>query len=162
MIFGRPLPWYRFANILRVVLGLLFMVSGGVKLADLNSFHADILAYELVIDPSASWIAVFIPVMELVAGGLLIFKICYGGVLIVMMGMVWLFLFVITYALYRGLDITCGCFGPFTENMISGWSLMFNCVLVLFFLYLLRDFVRQHEKQPKMRYHLPKTLFMDK
>jgi len=161
MMFGRPLPWYRFANILRVILGMLFLVSGVVKLADLAGFHDDILAYGLVGDPLAGWVAVFIPVMEVVAGALLVLKIVYGGALVVLMGMAGLFFFVISYALYHDLAIACGCFGPFFEKMVSGWSLMFNVFLLGCFIYLLRDFMRECDRSPKMRYHLPKRLFKD-
>ena len=97
-------------HVLRTALAALFVLAGAVKLLDLDAFARVIYDFGLVPDPTVFTLAVTLSVAELVAGlGLLI---DLRGTLAAITAMLIGFLGVLTYGLWLGLDIECGCFGP--------------------------------------------------
>ena len=98
----------------RLVLGVIFFLSGLSKLGVAGAFAATINSYELSL-PSGlvQTIAVGLPVIEiglgvwLLAGLFLRFSAVLSGIIM------FVFLAAVTQAWARGLDINCGCFaGP--------------------------------------------------
>jgi len=55
-------------------------------------------------------IALFLPALEIIAAVGLIFNI--RGSLAVVTGLLTLFILILGYGIWLGLDIDCGCFGP--------------------------------------------------
>lgn len=107
--------------LLRLGLGGLFIYAGAMKVLDTQQFALDVQHYEIttLLDawrPGMSWtlsilIATYLPWLEIFAGGALLARRLYAGALAVIAALSVVFLVAIGSAWWRGLDITCGCFG---------------------------------------------------
>lgn len=109
---GKPimplLSWmYR---LLRWFLGGLFIYSGATKLLAPQLFAVLIEAYGIVPEGLLMPVAVILPALEVVAGVGLLFDI--HGSLVVITGLLLLFVAILGYGIWMGLDVDCGCFGP--------------------------------------------------
>lgn len=141
-MFEKPRRWWHGARLGRCVLGFVFLYSGAVKLADLPSFHSDVLGYQMVYGPLAGWITVLVPVIELIVALCLLLHRLVAAACAAILGMLTVFTFGIGYAMQRGLDIRCGCFGPAADKMTGPLSIAINVGLFLFTLWLLTDHLR--------------------
>ncbi|MFV1995140.1 MAG: MauE/DoxX family redox-associated membrane protein [Verrucomicrobiales bacterium] len=65
----------------------------------------------------AAWVAMFLPWVEIAAGGGLVLRRFYPGSLVTILGLLLFFLAAISISWARGLDISCGCFGEQTEGV---------------------------------------------
>ncbi|MCB2170858.1 MAG: DoxX family protein [Deltaproteobacteria bacterium] len=91
-------------------LSLVFLYAGLVKLADPASFVVIIEAYGLVPEGLLMPIAVVLPTLEVLAAiGLMV---DLRGSLTLMAVLMAIFIAVLGYGLWMGLDVDCGCFGP--------------------------------------------------
>jgi hypothetical protein len=97
-------------RLVRWTLSGLFIWAGGAKLANPEAFGLIIGDFGLVPEWSIVPLALILPVLEILAGLGLIFDLPYslGG----MTALLLLFIAVLGYGLWLGLDIDCGCFGP--------------------------------------------------
>ena len=98
---------YRLA---RWSLGLVFIYAGTIKLLAPRNFAVLIEAYGIVPDGLLMFVAIFLPALEVVAGIGLLFDI--EGSLAVIAGLLALFIAILGYGIWMGLDVDCGCFGP--------------------------------------------------
>lgn len=94
----------------RICLGIVFMISGGLKLLDIKSFAQIIEAFAILPDVLVTPAAVFIPLAELILGMAISADI--KGSLAGILGLLISFVLVLAWALFMGYDIDCGCFGP--------------------------------------------------
>ncbi len=97
-------------RIVRIVYVLLFLYAGINKLLDSRSFAIVIDAFGLVPDPLIMPIAIVLPILEIVAAVGLLFDV--HGSLGLVTGLLVFFMAVVSYGIWMGLDIDCGCFGP--------------------------------------------------
>jgi hypothetical protein len=97
-------------RIVRVIYVTLFLYAGVNKLLDPRSFSIVIEAFGLVPDPLLMPIAVALPILEIVAALGLFFNV--RGSLGLVSGLLVFFMAVVSYGIWMGLDIDCGCFGP--------------------------------------------------
>lgn len=98
---------YRLA---RLLLGGLFIWSGFSKLLEPSAFAVVIDGYGLIPNILAFPAAVGLSLLELVAGlGLIIDA---RGSLTIITGLLVLFVAVLGYGIWLGLDVDCGCYGP--------------------------------------------------
>lgn len=95
---------------LRWGLAMVFLYAGAIKLADPYAFATLIEAYGLIPDVFLMPVAVGLPALEVMAAIGLIFDV--RGSLLVMAVLLVLFILVLGYGLWMGLDVDCGCFGP--------------------------------------------------
>ena len=99
-------------HIFRILLGVIFVVASLEKIARPWDFGRAIYAYHLLTGPLAyfiSPIAIIMPVMELVAGFLLIINRLVRPSAIIILAMNFVFMIAIGSAMARGMDIDCGC-----------------------------------------------------
>ncbi|MFH1991875.1 MAG: MauE/DoxX family redox-associated membrane protein [Pseudomonadota bacterium] len=97
-------------RLVRILLAVIFLWSGIAKLIDSKSFAVIIQAYGLIPE---SWVmpaAVFLPALEIIAALGLLMDI--EGSLAVVLGLLILFMAILGYGIWMGLDVDCGCFGP--------------------------------------------------
>ena len=99
-------PWL--SSLMRILLGGVFLVAGGAKLYDPRAFARIISAYGLLPEELLVPAAIGIPSIELLAGLCLLFKV--RGSLAAVCGLLTCFLFVLGYAIWKNLDVDCGCF----------------------------------------------------
>ena len=129
---GQLLIW-----LLRLVIAGVFLFAAIPKLRDPVAFADSIRNYQMVSDSWASMLALFLPMLELIVAVCLIIPFTRRGAAIVSAGMLLMFCFVIGQAMYRGIDIDCGCFGA-AQKARADWPglvrniLLFVCALLVF------------------------------
>jgi hypothetical protein len=94
----------------RWIISLIFLVAAVPKLFDVHEFATVIDAYGILPDIFLLPTAVVLPFLEIfLAVGLLFnrFKSKIGVALVLLF-----FIVLLSYSIWQGLDIDCGCFGP--------------------------------------------------
>ena len=97
-------------RLVRSVLAIIFLYAGSSKLLNPGSLGVIIDAYGLVPGAWSMPIAILLPTLETVAAIGLFFDV--RGALAVITGLLILFIAILGYGLWLGLDVDCGCFGP--------------------------------------------------
>lgn len=95
----------------RVVLGGAFIYAGAMKALDPHAFATDIGHYRLLPYPAVLALSVYLPWLEILCGLALLTRWRERGALSVLSGLCVLFCAALASAWFRGLDISCGCFG---------------------------------------------------
>ncbi len=101
---------------LRVMLGALFIISGGEKLLDLKFFSLVIAEYQILPALVIPTVALFVSLCELLCGTMLLFDLFSRITASIMLAMMALFIAAMTNNLVRGLEHECGCF-----EFLSQW-----------------------------------------
>lgn len=97
-------------RLIRWGIGGLFIYAGIMKLLDPEAFAVLIDAYGLVPGFLLLPVSLALSSLEIAAGAGLMFEI--RGSLLLTAGLMVLFITVLSYGIWMGLDIDCGCFGP--------------------------------------------------
>ncbi|MCP3923211.1 MAG: DoxX family membrane protein [Desulfobacterales bacterium] len=126
--------------LLRIIIGIAFIYSGGIKLLDLESFAATIEAFGLVPELFSYPLGIMLPLIEVIAGtGLIVGN---KESLYTITSLLFLFLCVLIYGILKGIDVDCGCYGPNDPVSTSLSSLktslvrdliMISCILFMFY-----------------------------
>jgi hypothetical protein len=98
-------------RIVAALIGLLFMVTGVLKLRDPAAFAIDIQNYRLLPWTWDVIVALYLPWLEIVCSGALLLRIGYRGALAICALLLAGFIGAYGSTRPRGLDIACGCFG---------------------------------------------------
>lgn len=103
-------------HVLRIALGLFFLVVGIIKLRDLDAFTEDIFNYQILFPPYDGYAAYLVAWLEVIAGIAVIigWQGAKGGLLLIG-GMLLSFIIALSIAAAKGLNINCGCFGSSDE-----------------------------------------------
>lgn len=116
--------------LLRWVLGGLFLYAGVSKAMNPDGFMADLGKFQLLPELLVVPVAIYLPFLEILAGLALVTGIfCLGG-LFLTKGMLLAFSVGLVSAWWRGLDITCGCFGRGFGDLPVQWALLRNGFLL--------------------------------
>jgi len=110
-----------------ILIGVIFIYTGLIHIADPAGFAAAVAAYRILPSFSVNAFALLLPWMELLAGLAIATGIGREGGALAAVGMLTAFLIALSVSLYRGLDISCGCFSTSAEADKISW------------LYLVRD-----------------------
>ena len=94
----------------RWTLGGIFIYAGSTKLLEPKIFASLVEAYGIVPEGLLIPVTIGLPVLEVIAGFGLLFDI--RGSLEVITGLLVIFMVVLSYGIWLGLDVDCGCFGP--------------------------------------------------
>jgi uncharacterized membrane protein YphA (DoxX/SURF4 family) len=94
----------------RWTLGGIFIYAGGTKLFEPEVFAVLIDAYGIVPEGLLVPVAIGLPFLEVTAGFGLLCNI--RGSLALITGLLVLFMVVLGYGIWMGLDVDCGCFAP--------------------------------------------------
>jgi uncharacterized membrane protein YphA (DoxX/SURF4 family) len=117
--------------VLRLALGVILVYTGIVKSMDLSHTAQAIENYRLLPVEWVNFVALLMPMLEIIVGVCLIAGLLLDGALVITTGMFTVFLFAIVSALMRGLDIDCGCFGTDIASPITPLTVLRNTVLLL-------------------------------
>jgi uncharacterized membrane protein YphA (DoxX/SURF4 family) len=104
---------------LAVVVGIVFVYAAALKIGDPGEFARDIKNFKLLPLWSVNAVALLLPWWELLAGGALFLPGWRRAGALIVVGLTCLFVIAVTSAMARGLDISCGCFGPGSST--AGW-----------------------------------------
>jgi uncharacterized membrane protein YphA (DoxX/SURF4 family) len=117
--------------LLRLVLSLLFALSGIIKILDPGRFFLDVKAFELLNEPAAYAAALFLPCFEIIAACCLWVPGLRRGAALLLALSTLSFIAALSITRARGLDIDCGCFGEWLV-FPSFWAhIGFNTFLTL-------------------------------
>lgn len=139
----------------------IFLWSGITKSLQPELFAATVGAYGLLPDLLILPVAVSLILAEIIAAVGLLFE--KHGSLTSMTLMMILFLGVLSYGIYLGLDVDCGCFGPDDPEAEAFYNLReallrdLLLMLTIGYLYLWR-FINRLTPQPWLRIGQPQTL----
>jgi uncharacterized membrane protein YphA (DoxX/SURF4 family) len=115
------------SSVLRVGLAAVFVYAGVTKLLDLPGFEKSITDYGILIPGTEMAVAVVLVVLEILVGlGVLL---GVRAALACMIALLLMFIGVLSYGLWLGLDIECGCFG-LGESHKPGTALMIDIGLL--------------------------------
>ncbi len=97
-------------KLLRWGLGGIFIYAGSIKLFEPKTFAVLIESYGIVPENLLMSVAMGLLALEVAVGIGLLFDI--EGSLSVAAGLLGLFIAILGYGIWMGLDVDCGCFGP--------------------------------------------------
>lgn len=95
----------------RLVTGGVWIVAGGLKIAEPNASIAAVRAYELLPSSLAEVVGLALPAIELVVGLALVLGVLTRGAAVVSVVLFAAFIVGIASVWARGIEIDCGCFG---------------------------------------------------
>ncbi len=114
--------------VVRIILGVVFLISSYSKLKDPIGFTQAIENYKISGTFLSRWVAVFIPSLELILAIFLISGVWIRETFITTTLLFILFDIMLFQAYLRGLDISCGCFGT-SHSPIDIWKFLENAIL---------------------------------
>jgi len=121
--------------VIRIIIGMAFLLSGIFKLIDLKGFQGVISALGLLGGPLTFLASAAIPVIELILGIMLVLGVYIRIAALHLNVMVIIFSWVTFYVLRSRPDMLCGCFGRFLDMTFSIYH--FIVLFVIFILNLL-------------------------
>jgi uncharacterized membrane protein YphA (DoxX/SURF4 family) len=149
LLFQSPWPY----RLMRVLLGAIFVIAGGSKLLDPRAFARIISAYGLLPEELLVPVAIGVPAIEILAGAGLLLNA--RGSLKIICGLLAGFLFVLGYAIWKNLDVDCGCFSQLEieagKNLHAAFIRDLGLMAVSFYLIFWQRF--QNRFQVQYRFH---------
>jgi uncharacterized membrane protein YphA (DoxX/SURF4 family) len=118
-----------FVLLLRVALGLVFVVASLDKIENPGQFAKNIANYRLLPYEFIHGMAIVLPWLEMMTGSLLVLGIWTRANALLTTSMLLVFIFAVSQALWRHLDISCGCFStdPLADKM-TRWTLYWDVI----------------------------------
>ncbi len=120
-----------FSCIIRICLGCMFIYSSLPKIRQPYEFLSSIYNYEIVGPKLGMIVAMVLPWTELLVGIALVGGIFIGGALLMSIGLGAMFTFVLGWALYMHLDISCGCFSSSAATGKISYMTLIRAILIL-------------------------------
>lgn len=115
-------------TLLRLILGTVFVVSSWSKLRYPRIFAEALLAYQVLPDNLVTVVAVVLPWLELLAGLAVLLGYRSRGSSLILGGLSLLFAIVLSSAVWKGLDISCGCFVGVEWMTVKWWHIAANLI----------------------------------
>ena len=94
----------------RIVLGVVLIYASIDKIIHPEAFAKLIENYNVLPFGLENVVAIILPTLELIVGCCLILGIMLDGSAIITAGMMIVFIFALSQAMIRGIDVSCGCF----------------------------------------------------
>ena len=110
-------------------MGLFFLISGVLKLVEVEEFSRSILRYQLMEGPLVGAFALFVPWLEVAGSAGLVVKRWRLASTWLFIGLLFVFEGALLSALFRGLDIECGCLGSGVASSLQ-FALIRNILLL--------------------------------
>jgi putative oxidoreductase len=123
--------WSFFGIFLKIAIALLFLFAGATKVADPGDFAREIARYQIVPWTISAFGATYLPWLEMMVGALLLTRKFERGSLLIIGTLLLLFTGALFSALWRGLNIDCGCFGKAFASTGTFGPLIRNLVLMI-------------------------------
>ena len=110
-------------TLLRVGLGIMFLISSIAKIRMPHDFLGSVYDFEIVGPKLGILIATVLPWLELFVGTCLIGGVFISGALLLSAVMAIMFVIVISSAVVKGLNISCGCFGS-SQSLLDYFTIL--------------------------------------
>lgn len=119
-------------GVLKFSLGFVFVVASIGKIIDPQQFAKDVYSYVLLPNAVVPLFAAIVPWIEFFAGLLLMFDIMPKSNSLIICGLLVAFIFAIAIDVYRGIEISCGCFDfLFPEEKIGATTIIRDIILLI-------------------------------
>lgn len=121
----------------RIIVGGVFVWAGVLKIIDPLGFAQSIENYQVVSRAPAFLVALVLPWVEVVSGAFLIIGVLKrSSALLISLQLIG-FIGLVAFALARGIDTSCGCFGSFSRRadltlILTDAVLLILALIVLF------------------------------
>lgn len=117
--------------IIRLILGIIFLISATYKFSSPIDFAQSILNYKVFGFLLSYLGAIIIPTLEAIAGILLLTGFWLKEAIILTVSLYVAFDLMVLQAFLRGLDVACGCFNPTDHHPIDIPKLFENFFLTV-------------------------------
>ena len=117
----RLITSHKLSFIFRWILGAIFIYASIDKIEYPSAFSEAISNYRLVPDVLTNLLAIWLPWLELMTGLLLITGLWIKGSAFILSILSLMFSIIIGIAIFRGLDISCGCFSLTDNKKSNQW-----------------------------------------
>jgi hypothetical protein len=125
--------WFAvYDNVVTWIIGLVFLLAGVPHWGNPYFFLGSVYSYKLVEPGFGQMVASALPPVQLILAVMLLLRFLPDAAHLASFFLFACFAAVQTAAFVRGLDISCGCFGPDHESVI-GWktlSLVYSLLLL--------------------------------
>ena len=130
--------------VIRIALAIVFIYAAIPKIIDPTQFAQDIDNYKILPYFAVTILAIILPWLELLVGLFLIVGIWLPAAAFITAALNIVFIIAIASAMYRGLDIDCGCFS--TGDSLVGWKRLFeDFFLLIASVYILKETLPENE-----------------
>ena len=109
--------------IFRIILGIIFIYASYDKILDPAGFSKNIHNFHVTPIAIENIIALVLPWLELIIGIFLIFGLFLDGTINITIALLILFIIVLSQAVFRGIDVHCGCFKTEADAGITDFRL---------------------------------------
>ena len=142
--FGHWLTHPTIGLVGRIILGGVFIYASLDKIRHPELFAEAVYNYQLSPEAAVNLVALCLPWLELLSGGLLVLGVWVRGSTLILSGLMIVFMGALGINLARGLDVYCGCFttqgsSPMTILTLFRDSLFLVLALFLFWLYQIKN-----------------------
>ncbi len=117
--------------IFRWAVGLIFIYASVDKLLNPLAFGVAVYNYKILPGGFINLVAITLPWLELICGILLIAGLFPRAAALIVSVLLLIFFSALSTSLYRGIDISCGCFSVNTTADTIGISSMIRDLLIL-------------------------------
>jgi putative oxidoreductase len=122
---GQIVEW-----VLRVLVAVVLAATGSAKAFQPEIFSIEVDRFQL----TPWWLSVvlgyFLPWFEVVTAITLFCRPLYLGALLAVSGLGMVFAVAVGSAWWRGLDISCGCFGALVSGHVNAWHILSSLLFV--------------------------------
>jgi uncharacterized membrane protein YphA (DoxX/SURF4 family) len=123
--------------ILRVAFGAFFIYAAQSKILNTAEFARAIRAYDIIPDSLSTIPAIFFPWIEMICGICLVAGIFTQSSAVISAGLLTVFTINVFIALFRGLEIDCGCGASVTGiDKVSWLKILENIVLIVILVFI--------------------------
>jgi len=116
---------------LRLLVGIVFCYAAVDKILHIDQFARLIYYYHILPGWAINIMAIFMPMVEMIAGLALILGIWPRGATALIGAMTLMFLIALTIVYIRGVDINCGCFSTSAKGKSSAMNLILRDIPLL-------------------------------
>jgi uncharacterized membrane protein YphA (DoxX/SURF4 family) len=121
----------------RWLIAAIFIFAGIAKILNPENFARDIDNYRMLPYLLVTIMAIILPWLEILCGIFLIIGKWEKGAAFMLLILTMMFIVAMSSAIFRGLDITCGCFAMTAEGTKVGMtrliqdSILFGIILII-------------------------------
>jgi len=119
------------AIIIRIILGFLFLYASLDKIIYPSKFAEVIYNYRVLPVELVNICAILVPWIEVIIGVMLLIGIWVDASAFMLSSITFVFTFLIISAIFRGLNIECGCFSLDAEGSLVSWKRVIEDIFIL-------------------------------